>query len=161
MSTEQSAENEWSEEEEQTARLLNEEFTKRLDVQREAGTSVDTKASIVGAAGLTAVQFIATQKRFNVPLLISAIVALGATIGLSYSSLRLRNVHEVPEPRHTYFTYQDMSPARVLFELALAKVEAFERNRRTYARKAMLHDWSLWALIAAAILAVAARILGR
>jgi hypothetical protein len=36
----------WSEDQEKTARLLNEEITKRLDVQRESGKAVDTQAAV-------------------------------------------------------------------------------------------------------------------
>jgi len=61
-----SSEEEWSEDEEKTGRLLNEEFSKLLDVQRQAGAAVDTKAGIVAAAAVTGTQFLAAQKTLHV-----------------------------------------------------------------------------------------------
>jgi len=155
-----SSEEEWSEDEEKTGRLLNEEFSKLLDVQRQAGTAVDTKAGIVAAAAVTGTQFLAAQKNLHVPLLVAALAALALAIGLAYTALRAREFVEVPNPRTFYFTYQDSVAAKVLFNLAINKVEAFEDNARIYQRKARFQDWSLWALVVAALLGAAARLVG-
>jgi hypothetical protein len=66
----------WSEDQEKTAKLLNEEITKRLDVQRESGRAVDTKAAVVAAAALAGTQLIAGQKHLYVPAVIGAVILL-------------------------------------------------------------------------------------
>jgi hypothetical protein len=151
---------EWSEDEEKTGKLLNEEITKQLEIQRQAGTAVDTKAGIVAAAALAGTQFLAAQKQLYVPLFVAALVALGVSIGLAYGSLRIRQFVLVPEPRGLYFEYRDEPSARVLFELAIAKVEAYEDNRVIHERKANLQNWSLWALGIAALFGAIAKLVG-
>jgi hypothetical protein len=151
----------WSEDEEKTGWLLNEEITRRLDVQRQAGTAIDTKAAVVAAAALAGTQFIAVQPGLNVPLLVGALILLAATAGLAYGALRLRRFVEVPEPPEFYAQYKDAAAPKTLFDLAVTKAEAFESNRKLYKRKARLQEWSLWTLAGAALLAMAARLVGR
>lgn len=150
----------WSENQEKTAKLLNEEITKRLDVQRESGRGIDTKAAVVAAAALTGAQFIAAQKRLYVPALVGTLILLGATVLLAYGALRLRRFSEVPEPMALYAEYNEEPAPKALFDLAVTKAEAFESNRELYERKARRQEWSLWTLAGAALLGMAARLLG-
>jgi hypothetical protein len=131
-----SSEAEWSQDEEKTGQLLNEEFSKLLDVQRQAGDAVDTKAGVVVVAALTGTQFIAAQEDLYVLLLVAALAALAAAVGLAYAALRTRDFMEVPNPRTFYFKYQDSVAAEVFFNLAINKVEAFEENAKMYDQKA-------------------------
>ena len=109
---------------------------------------------------MTGTQFIAAQKGLYVPLLVAALAALALAVGLAYATLRTRDFIEVPNPRKFYFAYQDSVAAEVFFNLAINKVEAFEENAKLYERKAMLLDWSLWALVVAALCGAAARLVG-
>jgi hypothetical protein len=149
----------WSEDE-KTGRLLNEEFSKLLDVQRQAGAGVDTKASVVAAAALAGTQFIAAQKHLYVPMLVATLLSLAVAIGLAYAALTVREFTEVPDPSELYFKHRDSHAAEILFELAVNKAEAFDENATIYKRKAGLQQRSLWVLVAAALFAVAARLLG-
>lgn len=152
-------ESQWSEDEEKTGKLLNDEITKRLDVQRESGKAVDTKAAVVAAAALAGTQLIAGQKHLYVPAVVGAVILLVATVGLAYGALRARQFEEVPEPLALYDKYKDEPAPYTLFMLAISKAEAFEANRKLYKRKARLQQWSLWTLAGAALFGMAARIL--
>jgi hypothetical protein len=150
----------WSEDQEKTAKILNEEITKRLEVQGDSGKAVDTKAAVVAAAALTGTQLLAAQKRLYVPALIGALVLLAATVVLAYGALRPREFQEVPEPAELYKEYNEEPAAKVLFDLAVTKAEAFETNRGQYIQKARLQQGSLWTLAAAALFGMAARLFG-
>jgi hypothetical protein len=150
----------WSEDEEKTGRLLNQEISKRLDIQRQSGAAVDTKAGIVAAAALTAITFLAAQKNLHVSLWVVSLFMLAVTVILAYGCLRTRDFTEVPEPKPLYLDYRDFPVAYVLYNLAITKAEAFEFNRAIYKRKAVLQQLSLWTLAAAAVLGVAARLAG-
>lgn len=150
----------WSKDQEKTAKLLNEEITKRLDVQRESGRAVDTKAAVVAAAALTGTQLIAGQKHLYVPAVIGAVILLVATVGLAYGALRLRRFIEVPEPDPFYAEYNEQPEAKILFDLAVTKAEVFESNRQLYRRKARLQEASLWTFAGAALFGMAARLMG-
>jgi hypothetical protein len=150
----------WTEDEEKTGRLLNDEITKRLDIQRQSGAAVDTKAGIVAAAALAGTQFVVAQKHFNAPLLIATLIMLAATAVLAYGAIKARQFIEVPEPLPLYFLHKDSLSAPALFDLAITKAEAFESNRQVYKKKARLQQWSLWTLAAGAVLAAAARVVG-
>jgi hypothetical protein len=109
---------------------------------------------------LTGTQFLAAQDKLYVPLLVAALAALVLAIGLAYAALRTRDFLEVPNPRTYYFRYQNSVAAEVFFNLAIDKVEAFEENAKTYDQKARFLDWSLWALVVAALFGAAARVVG-
>ena len=79
-----------------------------------------------------------------VPALIGALVLLAATAVLAYGALRLCEVKEVPEPAVLYEEYNEETAAKVLFDLAVTKAEAFEINHGLYDQKARLQQGSLW-----------------
>jgi hypothetical protein len=151
---------EWTEAEEKTGTLLNDEITKRLAVQRESGRSVETKAVLVAGAALTAAQFAAGRHHLNAVLGVLTFVLLAITGGLAYASLFSRRFHEAPEPRALYDKYKDSHPALVAYHVALAKTAIFEKNREVYKVKAMLFSGSLVALGLAATTGAIARIIG-
>jgi len=151
---------EWSDEEERAGKLLNDEFAKMLDIQRQAGSATDTKAGIVAAAALTGAQFLAGQKNLSLPLGASAFAVLALTAGLAYLSLRIRGFQEIPAPRSFYNKYRDAHPTSMLFQLAVAKRDAYEYNRAQYFHKAQLQNRSVIALAVAAALGAAARLAG-
>ena len=150
----------WSEDQEKTAKLLNDEISKRLEVQRQSGNAIDTKAGVVAAAALAGTQLIADQKGLYVPAMIGALTLLVTTVGLAYGALRLRRFTEVPQPTAFYDDYNEEPATKALFDLAVTKAEAFETNHELYERKAELQEASLWTLAGAALFGMAARLLG-
>jgi len=145
---------------EATRRLINDEITKRLEVQRQAGKDIDTKAAVVAAACLTGAQFLAGRSRMNGSLVFLSLVTL-AVAGLhAYRCLRVREFDEVPEPQPFNRYYRDEDIVVVLTVLAATKAKAFETNRAIYRAKAGNVRKSFIWLAAAAALAAAAQFVG-
>lgn len=151
---------EWTEDDEKTGMLLNDEITKRLAVQRDSGRSVETKAILVAGAALTAAQFAAGRHDLNKVLVVLTFVFLVITAGLAYASLFNRRFFEAPEPRILYDKHKDSHPALVAYHVAVAKASTFEKNRDIYTVKARLFAGSLVCLALAATAGAIARIIG-
>ena len=158
--TETPAASEWTEEEEKTGTLLNDEITGQLTVQRDSGRSVETKAILVAGAALTAAQFVAGRHNLNDVFSVLTFVLLAITAGLAYASLFTRRFYEAPDPLALYDKHKDSHPGLVAYDVALAKAATFERNREIYQFKAMLFAGSLIALGLAALAGAIARIIG-
>jgi hypothetical protein len=143
----------------ETWRLLNEEFTKRLDVQRQSGSSVDTKTAAVVAASVAFAQFVVGRSDLHVAWKIAALGLFSVSGVLGYFAILPAKFKE-SEPRFLYRLFRTMPFTRALPYLIAVKVKAFECNRETYKRKATLHLISLACFLLAALAVAIARMIG-
>jgi len=139
--------------------LINAEMSASLARQVALGNRLDTRSAIVaGYAGAAA--FFLASRPFQPVLagLAFAAFAAAAAFGILACSVRLR--HEVPEPRRLFSDYVTRSRTQTLAALAASRVEAFERNARSYASK-VRRWWMSLAFVAAgmtlAVFALASR----
>jgi multidrug transporter EmrE-like cation transporter len=119
----------------ETLELLNSEISASLERQAASGGRVDNKAVLlVGYAGAAA-SFLAT--RHAQPILAAvAYAAFAATAVLGLLAYSVRLYQDVPEPRHLFSAYLKRSRPQTLAALAATRVQAFEGNVASQARKA-------------------------
>jgi hypothetical protein len=140
---------------EATLELINSEIAAGLARQGSSSQRLDTKAMLlVGYAGAAA-SFLATQHPRHVLALVAyAAFAASAASGIWAYALRL--YQDVPEPRRLFTGYLSAPRAQALAALAATRVEAFESNTETHARKVRLWWISLASLAIGTALMIAA-----
>ncbi len=137
----------------ETLELINSEVTASLARQSDSGSKIDTKAvALVGYAG-AASSFLATRHA-QPALAVLAYAAFAAAAGFGVSAYAVRLYQNVPEPRHLFTGYMARSKAETLAALAATRVEAFESNIPSYARKRRRWWISLFSLAIGLILMI-------
>jgi len=132
--------------EKETLNLIHEEVGRKLDLQIDLISRLDTKAgTTIGFLGI--IIGIVTSLRWelllNEALTLTGLFVLFLAVSLAFLSFRSRAYRRDPEPRPLVENYLMADPEVVRKQLIDNYVDSFEHNQRLIARKARYVNWSL------------------